>query len=463
MAARVEAARQGRSQLSTTSASRRAALAVAGAGLLAVAPAAAQTAPQGPVGNGSNGAGRRASSGGDLIHGFSRERLARLGPAFAREAERGSFPGCVALVARNGQIVHHEAYGHQDAARTKRMGRDAVFLMASMTKPVTSAAAMMLVEEGRMKLSDPITNWMPELRDLKAERRREGQAAEEVALDRPITVQDLLRHTSGFVYADSAPSDRIKSAYTEQNIEARTGAIAGDEMLKRLGTIPLAHQPGTTFHYSISTDVLGLLVERVAGQRLDRVFAERVFGPLGMRDTAWHVETAKRARVAEAPDGDRLKEGMWRSYRIFEDEAGRSYLKGGAGLVSTSADYFRFAQMLGNGGSFEGKRCLSAPVVRYMMSDHTQGMAGSPVASTGPGYGFGLGFGVRRQDGLAVAPGSTGDAMWAGAWGTFFTIDPAEHLVAILMSQGPASRVHTRMLFKNLVYGAMVESARGPA
>ena len=447
--------------MSTTLASRRAALA-AGAALLGGAPAAAQqTAPGGrDAPNGGNG--RRVPNGrGDVVRGFSRERLARLGPAFAREAERGSFPGCVALVARGGQVVHHEAYGHQDAARTKKMTRDAIFLMASMTKPVTSVAAMMLVEEGRMKLSDPITDWLPELRDLKAERRREGQPAEEVALDRPITVQDLLRHTSGFVYAESAPSDRIKDAYDRQNIEARTGPITGDEMLKRLGAVPLAHQPGTAFHYSISVDVLGLLVERVAGQRLDRVFGERILGPLGMRDTAWHVAPENRSRVAEAPDSDPRKEAMWRSYRILEDEAGRSYLKGGAGLVSTSTDYHRFAQMLANGGAFEGKRYLSAPVVRYMMSDHTQGMAGSPAASTGPGYGFGLGFAVRRQDGLAVAPGSTGDAMWAGAWGTFFTIDPAEHLVAILMTQGPSSRIHTRTLFKNLVYGAMVDSARG--
>ncbi len=444
--------------MSTTLASRRAALAAGAVTLFGAAPAAAQQPSPGR--DAPNVGGRRAANG-DLVQGFSRERLGRLGPAFAHEAERGSFPGCVALIARGGQIVHHEAYGHQDAAKTKRMGRDAIFLMASMTKPVTSVAAMMLVEEGRMKLSDPIANWMPELRDLKAERRREGQAAEEVALERPVTVQDLLRHTSGFVYAESAPSERIKAPYEENNIEARTGPITGDEMLKRLGAIPLAHQPGTTFHYSISTDVLGLLVERVAGQRLDRVFQERILGPLGMRDTAWHVVPEKRPRLAEAPDSDPRKADMWRSYRILEDEAGRSYLKGGAGLVSTSADYFRFAQMLGSGGSFEGKRYLSAPVVRYMMSDHIQGMAGSPTASTGPGYGFGLGFGVRRQDGLAVAPGSTGDAMWAGAWGTFFTIDPAEHLVAILMTQGPSSRIHTRMLFKNLVYGAMVESARG--
>ena len=379
-----------------------------------------------------------------------------------REIERGSFLGAAALVARSGEVVHHEAYGHQDAAKTKRMTRDSVFLMASMTKPLTSVSAMMLVEEGLMKLADPITDWMPELRSLRAERRRDGQDAEIVDLDRPITVQDLLRHTSGFVYSESAPSQRIKDAYLEQNIEAEAGPITGGEMLKRLGAIPLAHQPGTTFHYSISVDVLGLLVERVSGKPLDRFFQERITGPLGMRDTAWHVAPENRARVAEAPDGDPKKEEMWRAYRIFDDPAGRSYFKGGAGLVSTSTDYFRFAQMLANGGAFEGKRYLSAPVVRYMMSDHIQGMAGSPTASTGPGYGFGLGFAVRRQDGLAVVPGSTGDAMWAGAWGTLFTIDPAEHLVAVFLTQGPSSRIRTRMLFKDLVYGAMVDSARSP-
>ena len=202
--------------MSTTLASRRAALAAGAVTLFGAASAAAQQPSPGR--DAPNGGGRRVANG-DLVQGVSRERLGRLGPAFAREAERGSFPGCVALIARGGQIVHHEAYGHQDAAKTKRMGRDAIFLMASMTKPVTSVAAMMLVEEGRMKLSDPITSWMPELRDLKAERRREGQAAEEVALERPITVQDLLRHTSGFVYAESAPSERIKTLYEENNIE----------------------------------------------------------------------------------------------------------------------------------------------------------------------------------------------------------------------------------------------------
>jgi CubicO group peptidase (beta-lactamase class C family) len=428
---------------------RRVALAAALAGLtIGALPASAQTTRP-----------RTAPAPSPLIRGFSRERLGRIAGVMQAEAERGSFPGAVTLIARQGEIIHFEAHGHQDAARTRRMPRDAIFLQASMTKPIVSTLAMMLVEEGRMKLDDPIAGVLPELRDLKVEVTRDGQT-ELVAPTRQPTIHDLLRHTAGFVYSSASPSPRIKSLYEEGNIEAGQGPITGDEMLKRLGTIPLAFQPGTTFFYSISVDVLGLLVERVAGKRLDMVLEERLLAPLGMRDTHWFVPAEKRARLAEAQDSDPQKETMWRQYRILNDERGTSYLKGGAGLVSTAADYIRFAQMMCNGGTVDGRRYLSAPVVNFMMSNHTIGMAGSPTASTGPGYGFGLGFGVRLQDGMGTAPGSTGDAMWAGAWGTSFTIDRAEGLVAILMAQGPSNRVRTRMIFKNLVYGAMVESLR---
>jgi CubicO group peptidase (beta-lactamase class C family) len=392
----------------------------------------------------------------DLVQGFSRARLARFQPAMAREVERGSFNGCVALIARNGQIIHHEAYGHQDNARRVPMTREAIFLLASMTKPITSVAAMMLVEEGRMKIGDNITQWLPELRELKV-MTRDG----EVPLARPITVQDLLRHSSGFVYAAAAPFPRIRELYEENDIEARRGPVTGDEMLRRLGTIPLAFQPGAQFFYSISTDVLGLLLQRVAGQPLDQLIAERITGPLGMTDTVWWVDPARRSRVAESIASDPLSASMWASYRIEQNPVPASHFKGGAGLVGTSSDYFRFAQMIANGGSFEGKRYLSAPTVNWMLSDHMGSMGGTPAASTGPGYGFGLGFAVRREQGIAVAPGSPGDAMWAGAWGTSFTIDRAEKLVGVFMAQGPSSRTHTRMVFKNMVYGAMVESLRG--
>lgn len=394
-----------------------------------------------------------------LLQGFSRARLERFGPAMAREIERGSFLGAVALIARNGQIVHHQAYGHLDNARTRPMHTEAVFLLASMTKPITSVAAMMLLEEGRLQLGDPVANWLPELRDLKVE-LRQGERTEEVPLARPVTVHDLLRHTAGFVYAGSSPSPRIRELYERHDIEARRGPVSGEEMLRALGTIPLAFQPGTTFFYSIATDVLGLLLERVTGQRLDRLIEERITGPLGMRDTVWWLDPGRRQRLAESIASDPLTASSWAAYRIEQNEAGRSYLKGGAGLIGTSTDYFRFAQMIANGGHFEGRRYLSEAVVNFMLSNHILGMGGSPAASTGPGYGFGLGFGVRLATGMAVTPGSPGDAMWAGFWGTSFTIDRAERLVGVFMAQGPSSRVRTRMLFKNLVYGAMVDSAR---
>jgi CubicO group peptidase (beta-lactamase class C family) len=396
----------------------------------------------------------------DLVQGFSRQRLARFGPAMEREVQRGSFNGAVALIARNGEIVHHEAYGHQDNARRVPMTRESIFLLASMTKPLTSVTAMMLMEEGRLKMTDPITQWLPELANLKVE-RRDGDRFEDVPLERPITVQDLLRHSSGFVYSDASPSARIRDLYRQHDIEATTRQVTGDEMLRNLGTIPLLFQPGAQFFYSISSDVLGLLLERVSGQRLDRLFAERLTGPLGMRDTQWWVDPPRRPRLAESIASDPQSEPMWRAYRIDQDQAGKSYFKGGAGLVGTSGDYHRFVQMVANGGSLEGRRYLSPATVNYMLSDHMGTMGGSPAASTGPGYGFGLGFAVRRQDGLGAATGHAGDAMWAGAWGTSFTIDRSEKLVGVFMGQGPSSRGHTRMVFKNLTYGAMVESLRG--
>jgi CubicO group peptidase (beta-lactamase class C family) len=265
-----------------------------------------------------------------------------------------------------------------------------------------------------------------------------------------------MRHTAGFVYGNATKSTRIKQMYEEGNIEARETDIPGDEMLKRLGQIPLAHQPGTVWEYSIAVDVLGLLVERITRTPLDQLLKNRLFDPLGMIDTAFWVPKEKAARIAEALDADPMKATLGKSYRILENMAGKSYFKGGAGLVGTAGDYLRFAQMMVNGGEYQGKRYLSRKTVEFMLSDHIVGLGGTTIATTGPGYGFGLGFGVRVHDGVAWVPGSKGDAMWAGVWGTSFWIDPKEQLVGILMSQAPSQRIHTRMLFKNLVYGAMV-------
>jgi CubicO group peptidase (beta-lactamase class C family) len=384
--------------------------------------------------------------------GLSSDRLARIAPAMKQQIDKDMFPGAVTVVARDGKVVHFESHGFLDAAKSRPMTKDALFRLASMTKPVVTAAGMMLVEQGAMKLNDPISNWLPELKDVKVE-----TPTGDVAPVRPITVQDLMRHTAGFVYSGSTRSPRIKEKYQQSNIEASEADITADDMLKRLGQIPLAHQPGTFWEYSVSVDVLGLLLERVAGKPLDRLLDDMLFTPLGMKDTAFWVRPEHQSRLADALDSDPQKATMNKSYRILQDPSGKSYFKGGAGLVGTAEDYLKFAQMMVNGGHFEGRRYLSRKTVEFMLSDHTVGMGGTTIATTGPGYGFGLGFGVRVHEGYAWVPGTKGDAMWAGAWGTSFWIDPRERLVGVLMAQGPSNRVHTRMLYKNLVYGALVE------
>jgi CubicO group peptidase (beta-lactamase class C family) len=387
-----------------------------------------------------------------LIEGFSEPRLGRISTSMQGQISQGIFPGAVTLVARNGRVTHFESHGFQDAAKTKPMTKDTLFRLASMTKPIVTTAAMMLVEQGKLKLNDPLAQWLPELKDLKVE-----TANGDVPLTRPLWVQDVMRHTAGFVYAGAAKSPRIKKMYEDLNIEAREVDITADEMLKNLGQIPLAHQPGTFWEYSIAVDVLGLVLERVEKKPLDAIVKELLLDPLGMKDTTWWVAPNQTNRMAEALDSDPLKADMLKSYRQSYNPLGKSYFKGGAGMVSTASDYLRYAQMMVNGGELDGKRYLSRKTVELMLSNHIVGMGGTPLATTGPGYGFGLGYGVRLDEGMGWAPGSKGDAMWAGAWGTSFWIDPKEKLVGILMSQSPSNRVQTRMLYKNLVYGALVK------
>lgn len=387
-----------------------------------------------------------------ITEGFAQDRLSRIAGSMKEQVNKEMFPGAVTLAARNGKVVHFEAHGYLDQAKTKPMTKDALFRLASMTKPIVTTAAMMLVEQGKLKLNDPITAYLPELKDLKVE-----TPSGDVPLNRPIMVQDLMRHTAGFVYAGGTKSARIKKMYDELNIEARESDITADDMLKNLGQIPLAHQPGTVWEYSIAVDVLGLLLERVEKKPLDAIVGDMLIKPLGMKDTTWWVSGERMPRMAEAFDSDKEKAWMLKAYRHAYDPRGKSYFKGGAGLVGTASDYLRFAQMILNGGELDGKRYLSRKTVEFMLSQHTVGMAGSTIGTTGPGYGFGLGFGVRLDEGMGYTPGSRGDAMWAGAWGTSFWIDPKEKLVGILMAQGPSNRIHTRMLFKSLVYGSLVK------
>lgn len=384
--------------------------------------------------------------------GFSPNGLARIAPALQMQIQNNIFPGAVSLVAHRGKTVHMAAHGHQDAAKKIPMAANSIFRLASMTKPIVTTAAMMLVEQGLLRLNDPLTRWMPELKNLKVE----ASPGQDVELARPILVHDVMRHTAGFVYAGSTRSERIRQMYNDLNIESREVDISADDMIRNLGQIPLAHQPGTFWEYSIAVDVLGILLERVTGKPLDEIVSTQLLQPLNMTDTSWWVPAAKSSRLAECLDSDPFKAEMLKSYRQSYDPKGKCYFKGGSGLVGTAADYLRFAQMMCNFGTLDGHRFLSPKTVEFMLSNHTVGMGGSTIGTTGPGYGFGLGFGVRLDEGMGWTAGSRGDAMWAGAWGTSFWIDPNEKLVAVLMAQAPSYRVPNRMLYKNLVYGAMV-------
>jgi CubicO group peptidase (beta-lactamase class C family) len=392
--------------------------------------------------------------------GFSSERLARIAPVLKAEIEKGTVPGAVTLIARNGKIVHFEAHGFLDSAKTKPMGRDAVFRGFSMTKPLVAVTALALIEQGKLSLRDPLSQYFPEFKEMKVyaevqdERGRTSRAV--VPAKRPILVWDLFRHTAGFTYAGSAPFPEMKEAYEKADVESRDTDVSNEEFIKRLAAIPLAYEPGTRWEYSVATDVLGLVVEKVSGKRLDLHLEEVLFKPLGMKETSFQLRPEQAARLADAYDADPLKADLWKLARP-EQDPGKRYVHGGAGALITAEDYFRFAQMVLNGGQLDGVRILSRESVEFMLSNHIQGLAGSPFPTTGPGYGFGLGWGVRLDEGGAWVPGSKGDAMWAGAGGTSFTVDPKEKIVGVFLSAGPNTRQHTRFLFKNLLYGALVQ------
>ena len=395
-----------------------------------------------------------------MVEGFSQERLGRIAGVMKAEIEKGTVPGAVTLIARNGKVVHFEAHGFLDSAKTKPMTKDAAFRGFSMTKTITAVAAMALIEQGRLSLRDPLSQYFPEFKDMKVyaevqdERGRTSRVV--VPAKRPILVWDLFRHTAGFTYAGSAPFPEMKEAYDKADIHSLNSDVSSEEFMKRLATIPLAYEPGTRWEYSVATDVLGLVVEKVAGKRLDLHLAETIFQPLGMKETSFQLKPEQAARFADAYDADPLKAELWKLARS-EADPGKRYVQGGAGAVITAEDYFRFAQMVLNGGVLDGKRILSRESVELMLSNHIQGLAGTPAPTTGHGYGFGLGWGVRLDEGGSWVPGSKGDAMWAGAGGTSFTVDPKEKIVGVILTAGPSTRQHTRFLFKNLIYCALVE------
>ena len=399
------------------------------------------------------GKGHAAAGGANR---FSARRLEALTKRIQADIDARFIPGAAMLVAHRGEIVCEAALGVQDPTAGKRMSLDTIFRIYSMTKPIVSVAAMMLVEQGRLLLSDPIVNILPELRGLKvgvekADAKGKRILQLEDALQ-PITVQDLLRHTAGFTYGVFGDS-LVKEEYRKAAIGS--ARATSDEFIRILGQLPLMYQPGAVWEYSHATDILGVLLERVSGMSLDALLAERILKPLGMADSGFWVEQEQQHRIAEAYATDPVTGG---AVKLNQPRRKPNFMSGGAGMMSTLHDYFRFAQMLANQGELDGVRLLSRKTVRYMTSDHLVDM---PHAKSGmgylpgPGYGFGLGFSVRTHEGGALMPGSVGDFTWSGLAGTYFWVDPAEDLLAIFMMQAPEQRTHYRQLFRNLVYSAL--------
>jgi CubicO group peptidase (beta-lactamase class C family) len=306
---------------------------------------------------------------------------------------------------------------------------------------------MMLWEEGRFLLGDPIGKYLPELASLKVAAQN-GAELDAAPADRPITIQDLLRHTSGLTY-EFRGAGPVHKMYSAAKVSSRDQSSA--DQITTLSNLPLLHQPGTRWEYSRSTDVVGRLVEVLSGLPLSRFFEHHITTPLGMVDTAFHVPPAQHARLAEAFPKD-PESGA--PVRLVNVRTAPKFESGGGGLVSTAADYARFLQMLLDGGSFGGRRLLSRKTIELMTSDHLGGITGAPDLLL-PGHGFGLGFAVRLQAGIAQVPGSVGQYFWGGLAGTTFWVDPAERLIAVLLVQAPGQRDYYRTLFRDLVYAAI--------
>jgi len=345
--------------------------------------------------------------------GLSAERLRGIQKAFQREIDAKKLPGAVVLVARKGRVAYFEAFGARDPRSAAPMTKDAIFRIYSMTKPFTSVAAMMLAEEGKLVLTDPVSRYLPAFAKMQVSLPRvdaTGRLTYEVApAKREMTIQDLLRHTSGLVYAEFTPNGSVKEAYEKAGLLGTATNLTAAEQVERLSKAPLAHDPGEVWEYSLSVDLLGRVVEAVARMRLAQFLDVRLFKPLKLTDTAFLVPKEKKDRIAEAFPTD---PATGNPNKMLDVNAPPGNDMGGSGAVSTAADYLRFAQMMANGGQLEGTRYLSRTTVMLMTSDQLgkikdNGMTPGELLLGTRGYTFGLGFSVRLQDGLTATPASS--------------------------------------------------------
>lgn len=389
--------------------------------------------------------------------GMSTQRLERLSATMQRAVDEQQIPGAVVMIAREGRLVYSGAFGWRDKQRNAQMAEDSIFRIYSMTKPVVSVAAMMLVEEGRIGLHEPVSKYIPEFKDAKigtdlADQRTDTSTFTVTEATRPITVQDLLRHTSGLTYGAFTQKTTVQEMYKRAGLWSQKWVL--EDFVRTLARIPLQYEPGTVWEYGHSTDVLGRVVEVASGMPLDRFLAERIFVPLRMADTGFHSPADKHERLAE-PMQDAA---TGRTPELIDVRQPATFFAGGHGLVSTAGDYLRFSQMLANGGALDGVRILGPRTVQYMVADHLGSDIGRGTNYLpGPGYGFGLGFATRLATGESNWPGTVGEFFWGGYAGTYFWIDPQEALIAVLMTQESARRQHYRVMLRNLVYQAIIE------
>lgn len=396
--------------------------------------------------------------------GFSKDRLERVTTTFQGYVDNGQLPGAVVLIARNDKIAYFEAFGYRDRERKLAMTTDSIFRIASMTKPIVSAAAMILVEEGKLDLAAPVSQYLPEFKDLQvqAEHRDPATGKIESVLEpqiRPMTVQDLLRHTAGFVYGPPIGSGTVPDLYRDANVLDRNTTLA--EMVTKLSKLPLAHQPGEVWEYSVAVDVLGRVVEVASGMDLDRFVADRVTQPLGMTSTGFYVAETERERVAQ-PQADESGQKP----AMFDPVVKPKRLSGGGGAVSTAGDYLHLCEMFLNGGKLGDTRLLAPSTVALMTANALKpgiGYARSVLTRFGDigptpamGQGFGLGFAIRTEAGQNPLPGSVGSFYWAGAYGTTFYVDPKQKMIIIMMIQvpGPQGGIYRRAI-RSLAYQAL--------
>jgi CubicO group peptidase (beta-lactamase class C family) len=400
--------------------------------------------------------------------GFSPARLAHIDEFYADAVKRGELAGIVTLIARHGKIVHFSAIGYADVEKKQKMQTDTIFRIYSMTKPIASTALMMLYEEGRFQMNDPVKNYIPEFANLRVLRTPDGPLDDTVAATFAPTVQDIMRHTAGFTHG--LGTDAFDNQYTQADVFGLDVPLA--QMMTKLSKIPLRYQPGTKFVYSVGPDVQARMVEVLSGMPLDEFLDQRLFKPLAMKDTGFWLPADKSKRLATVhwakngklvpldeahghPAGGVLVQ-PWsvNSYTVNHKHKGGSY-----GLVATAEDYWRFAQMLLNGGEFGGTRFLSPQVVRYMTRDHLGTIPMDGPGGRPSGIGFGLGFGIMKDAAMAGYMSSEGSFFWAGAAATHFWVDPKEDLVVVAMTQHMAAPGADALWpqLRTLVYSALME------